>query len=1282
MPLVDNTFISQSKINDENKNGGALPGSTGGADGGGGGGAAGAAAAAGGATTSGIPSPGSGFSLDSVKGSILTKLNSVPAGSLFQDGKFVFPKELSDKFNVNNLLNSITSAVDKNLPFSSLFKDGIQGIFGNFLSQLKMDSSETWAFLKSATGTFGQTLADKVKGLLLSRIYVPDVVFLAGLYPLAGIGSNVAYKNHYVRNLCFKHDMPLSLAYIDSLEGIRYTVENNKAVSEASKAARYGSFNVAIYIMRELYSEIKELEGCYPLPKNYDRKTQEGMKANYQNKINESNKIIEYLQSITSNEAALNMLPQYKQAKSDYEENTKMMNALSINREDNYLKDPMYKKVQTLIDKGYKNLYKIMKMIIVNSYSNLTPQIVDSTLKEFNLSPRAFGTGDTKYGQVARIGKSDLNTMLPFFKPKKGKSLMGSASDVSKKSSLIPDYNPVYIKPRNRNNKNIYILLASKTLNKEYMNNKEWYERLQYPVYSTLIQALDESYAGLLDNGLGKTLVGVIKTIEEAFYIYGKSMEPYLFNPSSVEYISYNDFKSLPIPDEEEKKNNKNKEKNNKSNSKTSPVNTAKAATGPKVPSEVDPYDELVDSMNEEELNAQVKSYGEYNDQQVSKMSTEKKRKYLKRKYRETEKPIDEVLDSMSNESLKRYLISRGYKESDVNSYTKSQLKSYARSETRKFELDYSTNVSSLMLADDMKRYVRKYSGAKEGEFMKKSDEYCAGRFRKLMNSQERKIYYPYTHEICDYDAQGFPILGYPESSVIVKAIENNEIGSYKDGVPNAYPVTSEGHICPIIGYDNKGKAIYGTPIFYCDIDPIGSDSRQRPVFAYYKDRAILDDNNLTEGQVNEMIISNIEKIKTLQSYIDNGASGFIKTKYEKEIQSAEKTKTDLEDMLKYMLIKPVIGYDEYGNRVFGETDMVYNMQNPDGYSCIGYDNNGKLIYEYTEEGKSVIGYDKNSNNIYGSGYLAPFGLTENDELVFGFDMNNKPIYGFTINAEPVIAIEKNGDGSIKSYTISETERRPYIGRTKEGRPIFDYDVLGNKIIGYDADGNQILNPMNKREVEMYYNEYSQRSAETMLSVREIVLHYVIDNKYDSYYDENYNPISENSESLVNGYINTAFKNGSLLKDINENENRSNWISDAQMTLLGSYKVQIDTLEKNKNVFGRLKDETPTPPIIGIDLNNIPILGNALIVKDLDNPPKLVYSSEDASDYGFKKTSPSDDSLDDDFDVVRDYAKAEQLLMKSLSGKANTGRVIELVYGITETPIIPIIENSSNVEEP
>ena len=320
MPLIDNTFENQSAIHDENPSGGALIDATGGASG---------------STGGGIGlSLESLSSLTSAKSELLNRLNKLPAGALFKNGKFQFPIDLKNKLNLDILLSAMMSAINKNLPFSSLFKDGIQGIFSNFLTQLKSDANETWGFLKSTSGTFLQTLADKFKGILLSRIYVPDAVFLAGLYPLAGIGSNVAYKNHYIRNLCFKHDMPLSLAYVDSIEGIRYSVENNKGVSEAMKAARYGSFNVAFYIMREVQKEIKELENCYPLPNNYDRATQEGMRKNYETKIKESKNIIDFLKSTIQNETLLNMLPQYVTAKKDYEDNSKMMDALAINNED------------------------------------------------------------------------------------------------------------------------------------------------------------------------------------------------------------------------------------------------------------------------------------------------------------------------------------------------------------------------------------------------------------------------------------------------------------------------------------------------------------------------------------------------------------------------------------------------------------------------------------------------------------------------------------------------------------------------------------------------------------------------------------------------------------------------------------------------------------------------------------------------------------------------------------------------------------------------------------
>ena len=1257
MPLIDNTFENQSAIHDENPSGGALIDATGGASGGTGGGI-------------GLSSE-SLSSLTSAKSELLNRLNKLPAGALFKNGKFQFPVDLKNKLNLDILLSAMMSAINKNLPFSSLFKDGIQGIFSNFLTQLKSDANETWGFLKSTSGTFLQTLADKFKGILLSRIYVPDAVFLAGLYPLAGIGSNVAYKNHYIRNLCFKHDMPLSLAYVDSIEGIRYSVENNKGVSEAMKAARYGSFNVAFYIMRELQKEIKELENCYPLPANYDRTTQEGMRKNYETKIKESKTIIDFLKSTIQNETLLNMLPQYVTAKKDYEDNNKMMDALAINNEDKYVKDPQYKTIQTLIDKSYKNLYKIMKTIIVNSYSNLTPKIVSNALKEFNLKASAFGTTDKKYGQVARISKSDLNTMLPFFKPKKSKSLIGSVSDVTKKSSLIPDYEQTFIIPRNANNKSIYILLASRNIQKEYMSNKEWYERLKYPVYSTLIGSLDKTASGLLDVGIGKSLVGATNTIEEAFYVYGKSMEPYLFNPASIEYISYNDLSTLPEPDPEEvqKQKSNSKSKNNNKNGDSNKVNTSKAATGQTVDSEADPYIPIIESMNETELHNEVKNFGEKNDLEIAAMTTDEKKLYLKKKYNENQTSTEDIVNRMSDDTLRKYLVNRGViSESEASSYDRTKLRELTLKNLKRLELDFTTDVSKFMLPDDMKRYLRKYGRAKESDFFKKSDEYIAGRFRKLLIEEERKIYYPKEYEICGYDAEGFPVLGYPSQEVILETIRTNNVGSYKNGYPNAFPVTDTGYICPIIGYNTKGKAVYGTPLFYTDIEPIGTDSRDRAVFAYYKDRSILEDNNLTESQINKTIEENQSKINTLQGYIDNGASGVLKQAYQKQIQSYQKINSDYEDMLKYMIIKPVIGYDEFGNRVFGETDLIYNIENPEGYKCIGYDFNGKPVYEYTEEERTVIGYNSNNENIYGSAIISPFGTDENEKIIYSFDLNNKPIYGFTIKGEPVIEIIYNEKG-VESFKISEVEKRNYIGKTKKGRPIYEYDVMGNPIVGYDKNGDGYLEPMEEREINVYYTEYNNRSTEIMDKVKENVRKYVIANVYPTYFDENGNPKFQNSESLLNEYIEVEFKNGNLLKNIENNENKHEWISDAQINMLGSYKVQIDSIERKKEIFNRLKNEKPTPPIIGIDDENIPILGEVLIVEEIEDTPELIYSSQSASDFGYKQTVVNEENIldKDDFDIEKDFAKAEQELIKSLNGQGNIGRVVQLVYGITDT---------------
>ena len=120
--------------------------------------------------------------------------------------------------------------------------------------------------------------------------------------------------------------------------------------------------------------------------------------------------------------------------------------------------------------------------------------------------------------------------------------------------------------------------------------------------------------------------------------------------------------------------------------------------------------------------------------------------------------------------------------------------------------------------------------------------------------------------------------------------------------------------------------------------------------------------------------------------------------------------------------------------------------------------------------------------------------------------------------------------------------------------------------------------------------------------------------------------------------------------------------------MLGNYKVQIDSIERKKEIFNRLKNEKPTPPIIGIDDENIPILGEVLIIEEITDTPELIYSSQSASDFGYKQTVVNEENIldKDDFDIEKDFAKAEQELIKSMNGRGDIGRVVQLVYGITD----------------
>jgi len=1067
--LVDNTFENQSALKDENS-GGAV------------------ADATGGSSAAPASSAGSKFSLDSAKASLMSALSMKPNGTLFKNGKFVFPNNLLKELKLDSLVNGIQDALAKGLSISQALQNGINGMLGSLLSQLMGDASDTWAFLQKAGGSFLQTLADKAKGLLLSRVYVPDVMFLAGLEPLKLIHSNISYKNDYVRKLCIKHDMPLSLAFVDNEIGIRYTMENNKGERDAISAAKYGAFNVSFYIMNKLYDEIVELKGCYPLPSNYDRDSQLEMQKRYQTWVDEAQKKIDALTALgTSNLILKPIVDELDKYKS-------MRNQLPINMEDKYKEDPNYEKIQTYIKKGNKSLCKIMKNVIVYSYSNLTANKMMSALKKYNINPSVFGTTDDEYGQCAKISPSDLNIMAPFYIPKKGNSLIGSATSAANKSTLVKDiagkdkndkFEVKFIIPRNVNVKSLYISLASKRINEKYMTNKPFYERMKYKVYDDLIRSLDSALSGLLDVGIGKTVVGALNSIEEAYYVYAKSLEPYLYNASKIEYISYNDLSLLPEPDEDEKKSTTSKSKNGgraDSKAKNNNANTAKAATGKTISSSLKlPFDETIDDMDPDDVNNVCLKYG---IDTSHNLNDAQRRAALKKYFRENEIDYFDMIDVLSEKTLKKILLKNGYSEADLKGATKQALLSMMKKAMGKRVINYESGPSKInsnglyyTLADDMRRYLRKYFNYKEYDLLGKTNQGLATLLTKSLFKERRNIYY--THEFSDdngYDAEGFLILGYPDEDTIKSAIENNEIGYRSEYNPNGYPITSSGLICPIVGYNIRGKAMYGIPIFYPDVDPIGCDNRGCPVFAYLRDTALADDMNTTYAKIEKKISNNEEEINTYKRYINNGAQGKLKAEYNNKIDSKLKENEYLKEIISLIMIKPIIGYDEFGNKVYGELDPDKNIMTYDGINCIGYDTNKNMVFEITENGKIVIGYNDDNSYVYGSALISEFGKDKDDDIIYAYDTDCKPIYGFTKNK--MCVMKRYDENEEKIFYLKNSEIKPYIGKTETGEPIFDYYIEGSvqaPIIGYDKNGNGIIYRYNSEENNkskcLYYGE-------------------------------------------------------------------------------------------------------------------------------------------------------------------------------------------------------------------
>lgn len=192
--------------------------------------------------------------------------------------------------------------------------------------------------------------------------------------------------------------------------------------------------------------------------------------------------------------------------------------------------------------------HKLVKSLIVNSYSNLDTAKLNSIVKAFNIFPSVFGDNDTRYSGKLKITLSDVNKMAPFYQAPSGsldsrldgKSILGNVQEVEE-----------FIDPRNDNIKRLFIYLNSgRKFSDDKLKNKILQKRLGHAIVSTNKKLLDEATAAALSGGLGDVMDFAISAANRSLYEMSRRLEPYLQNPSKMKSIRFKDKTVIDPPKE------------------------------------------------------------------------------------------------------------------------------------------------------------------------------------------------------------------------------------------------------------------------------------------------------------------------------------------------------------------------------------------------------------------------------------------------------------------------------------------------------------------------------------------------------------------------------------------------------------------------------------------------------------------------------------------------------------------------------------------------------------
>lgn len=451
-----------------------------------------------------------------------------------------YGEKLKNKFNYGGVLSKLQNALGKlgNLPFGDKLKALAKSFLSSQLNKFKKLAEESAAAAWRATKAMAKSIVDKVLNMVLTRIYLPDAVYLLSIQALYKIGSNLEYNNNYARSKAFAADYVLSIAWIDDTIGLSYSLIANpsKTTSELNKAARGSCVKIFDYILEYLLYENKTVL------RNIRSHEYEIKLLESDVKTHES--VIEALEEEHSKEATTD----------DRRDEIEVLITIEKNEIKNIEKqiEAEKKEKKTWDDYDYKyrtTLASSFKALIVNSVGNLTKDLISEYLYKYNVKPAWFGDYDPDFNGRYKFTSSDVNYMAPFYNESGFISNVQSSLGDTRlvKTSKLPKY----IVLRNIYLKYIYVLMNSVNIygTGNQLSSQVLYERLCYNTMDFLSQQVDKFLGEMIEDGLGKMAIDTLNKIERAIYDYTVLVEKSFNDPLGTDYMQLMSYgQQIPAP--------------------------------------------------------------------------------------------------------------------------------------------------------------------------------------------------------------------------------------------------------------------------------------------------------------------------------------------------------------------------------------------------------------------------------------------------------------------------------------------------------------------------------------------------------------------------------------------------------------------------------------------------------------------------------------------------------------------------------------------------------------